>query len=339
MQFILLEDKSPSYKDRTKVNVEKADVTFAIAIKFDSAGEKLTKELALSSNKLYIPIHPSGDVNDKANKIVPIINSTFKGKKHSVIFNVAGNGIYTMEGHMTQEQCDSFTYDLLSAIVNHPDLQVIVKGIRSGGQTGFDEAGIKAGIKLRIDTIAYYPKGYLIRDLEGDKTQTRKEVYKRLNYKQGPKVFVDMDGVLCDFKGSYLKWKKEHPEIEYPQSQFGFFSNLEPLPGAIEAFKKLEENYNVYILTRPSVYNLICFTEKADWVKRHLGFYVVENMVISCDKSLVIGEGNYLIDDDIHANQLDFEGTLIRFGSAEFPDWDAVLKRMIKENKHEETLN
>jgi len=330
MQFILSEDKSSSYKDRTEVNVIKSDVTFAIAIKFDSAGEKLTKELAVGNNKLYIPVHPSGNTKDKADKIVPLINSTFLNKKHSIVFNIAGNGIYTLKGHMTQEECDSFTYDLLYDIINHPELKIKIKAIRSGGQTGFDEAGIKAGLKLGIDTTAYYPKGYLIRDLGGDKTQTRKEVYKRLNYKQRPKMFVDMDGVLCDFKGSYLAWKKDHPEIEYPQSQFGFFSNLEPLPGAIDAFKILEEHYEVYILTRPSIYNLMCYTEKADWIKRYLGFHVLENLILSCDKSLVIGKGNYLIDDDIHANQLDFEGTLIKFGSEQFPDWHTVIKHLIK---------
>lgn len=326
MQFILEEDKDYSYVPRTEVNAREADVTFAIALHFDSYGEKLTKDMAKKHDKLYIPVIPSGDIKEKAVKIVALLNKTFDGKKHSISFNIAGNGLSTMKGAMTQEQCDDFTYNLLKEIFNHIDLKIKIKALRSGGQTGFDEAGIKAGIKLGIDTTAYYPNGYRIRDLEADKKQTREDVFKRIGFKQRKKMFVDMDNVLCDFVKLYLEWKKEHPEITFPQSQFGFFSNMEPVPGAVESFKKLEEYFDVYILTRPSIYNLMCYTEKADWVKRHLGFHVLENLIICCDKSMVKGIEAYLIDDDIKAGQLDFEGEHIHFKTDKFPDWHSVLK-------------
>jgi 5'(3')-deoxyribonucleotidase len=331
MIFILQEDSSTDYKNRTEVNAMSADVTFAIARDFSTAGEKLTKTLAQKHGKLYIPISPEGDVMEKAKKVVNLLNETFVGKKHTISFNIAGNGLYTMKGAMTQKECDEFTYSLLWYTINNKNFKLKVGKIRSGGQTGFDEAGIKAGIKLKIDTTAFYPKGFRIRDLDGDKYQTRKEVYKRLDYKQRKKVFVDMDNVLCDFVKSYLQWKKEHPQIEYPQSQFGFFSNLEPVPGAIEGFKKLQEHYEVYILTRPSVYNLMCYTEKADWIKRHLGFEVLENLIIMCNKSLVEAKGAYLIDDDIQAGQMDFEGEFIHFKTEKFPDWNTVIKHLIKD--------
>lgn len=329
MQFILEEDKDGGYSARTEINAREADVTFAIAINFDSAGEKLTKSMAKKHGKVYIPVSPFGDIVEKSDKIVEKLNQIFEGQ-HYISFNIAGNGITTLKGSLTQEQCDEFTYNLLHAIVNHSNLKTRIKTIRSGGQTGFDEAGIKAGIKLKIDTIAYYPRGYRIRDLDSDRTQTRDEVFKRIGFKQRTKVFVDMDGVLCDFKGSYIQWKKDHPEITFPQAQFGFFSNLEPIPGSIEAFKKLQDHFDVYILTRPSIYNLMCYTEKADWVKRHLGFHVLENLIMMCDKSVVKGHGAYLIDDTIQAGQLDFDGEFIHFASDKFPNWDYVLKYLIK---------
>lgn len=330
MQFILEEDKEAGYGTRTEVNAKSADVTIAIAIDFASPGEKATKALVKKHDKLYISVAPSGDVSEKADKIVNLINKTFEGVKHSIVVNIAGNGIFTMKGKMTQEQCDEFTYNLLNAIFKHLALKIKIKSVRSGGQTGFDEAGIKAGLKLGVDTTAYYPKGYKIRDLDGDKIQTREQVFKRLGYRQRRKIFVDMDGVLCDFLGAFLWWKKNHPEIEYPQSQFGLFSNLEPIPGAIEGFKKLEEHFDVYILTRPSTYNLMCYTEKADWVRRHLGGHVLENLIICCDKSLVKGVGHVLIDDTVQAGQLDFEGEFVHFGSEKFRNWEEVIKHLIK---------
>lgn len=35
------------------------------------------------------------------------------------------------------------------------------------------------------------------------------------------------------------------------------------MPGAIESFKKLQEKYDVWILTRLSFRNVNCYTEKA----------------------------------------------------------------------------
>ncbi len=330
MQFILEEDKDSGYGPRTEINARETDVTLTIAVNFESGGQRLTKSVAKKHNKLYIPVSPFGDVVEKADKIVEKLNASFEGK-HYVTFNIAGNGMATLKGALTQEHCDDFTYKLLFAIVNHANLKIRVKLIRSGGQTGFDESGIKAGLKLKIDTTAYYPKGYRIRDLESDKTQTREEVFKRLGIKQRTRVYVDMDNVLCDFVKLYLEWKKEHPEITFPQSQFGFFSNMEPVENAVESFKKLQEHFDVYILTRPSIYNLMCYTEKADWVKRHLGFNTLENLIICCDKSLLKGLNGYLIDDDTKAGQLDFEGEHIHFKTEKFPDWNSVIKYLIKE--------
>ena len=117
MQFILEEDRDSGYSARTAVNAKEADITFAIATNFESAGEKLTKSMANKYGKLYIPISPFGDVVEKANKIVDKINQTFE-RQHYVSLNIAGNGIYTLKGAMTQEQCDDFTYSLFCCRTN-----------------------------------------------------------------------------------------------------------------------------------------------------------------------------------------------------------------------------
>ena len=89
------------------------------------------------------------------------------------------------------------------------------------------------------------------------------------------RVYVDMDGVLCNFYKAAKQALTDNPKQKYPQSQWGFFLKLEEIPGAIEGFRKLEEKYDLWILTRPSFRNVNCYTEKAQWIWDHLGFDIV----------------------------------------------------------------
>lgn len=328
--LILEENESSNYKPRTEENAKNADLTIAIALDFKTAGEVLTKELVDKHGKKFIAVRPEGDPVEKASKIVDKINSF--DLPEQITLNIAGNGLYTMRGALNQTQADEFAYLLLKNIVHDGRLKSKITKVRTGGQTGFDEAGAKAALKLGIWTTVHMPKGFRIRnEKEGEITMSAEHARLRFEYvPTKTKVFVDMDNCLCDFVKSYNEWKKAHPQITYPQSQFGFFSNLEPVDGAVEAFKKLQDHFDVYILTRPSIYNLMCYTEKADWVKRHLGFEVLEKLIIACDKSMVRAKGAYLIDDDTQAGQLEFEGEFVHFKTDKFPDWNSVLNYLIK---------
>ena len=135
------------------------------------------------------------------------------------------------------------------------------------------------------------------------------------------RIFCDMDDTLCDFIGPF---KSGEYKLKYPQSKVGFFLDLKPLEGAIEGMKTLQTKYSVYILTRPSIKNTNCYTEKAEWVKKYLGEEMLEKMIICSDKSLV--KGDYLIDDDNRHGQIEFEGEHIHFGKDErFKNWAQVV--------------
>jgi 5'(3')-deoxyribonucleotidase len=143
-------------------------------------------------------------------------------------------------------------------------------------------------------------------------------------------VYIDMDDTLCDYRGAHKKALIACPAMRFPQAQYGFFSGLEPIEGAIKSVKLLMESalYKPYILTAPSVKNPLSYAEKRIWVERYLGMEMVERLVISPDKSLL--KGDYLIDDIIHGKGQDsFEGKLIHFGSNEYPDWSAVLSELM----------
>ena len=86
-----------------------------------------------------------------------------------------------MRGKYTQEQVDAFTYELLKGVIESPNLTKSITLVRSGGQTGFDEAGIKAGNKLGIPTLVLAPKGWKFRDITGADIQNETMFKARFN--------------------------------------------------------------------------------------------------------------------------------------------------------------
>lgn len=142
-------------------------------------------------------------------------------------------------------------------------------------------------------------------------------------------VYIDMDDVLCDFAGAHRRAVQANPAIQYPQSQYGFFTQLEPIEYAIDAVNTLiaSERYAPYILTAPSVMNPLCYTEKRIWVEQHLGMAFVSHLIICAHKGLL--RGDILIDDNVRGRgQESFQGQLIQFGSGRFPDWRAIVKTL-----------
>ncbi len=139
------------------------------------------------------------------------------------------------------------------------------------------------------------------------------------------RIFIDMDNTLCDYTGKYLEMQsKSAGDLPYPQSQYGFFASLEPLPGAIEAYRALEEHYEVYLLTAPSYLNPLCYTEKRVWVEQHLGLETTPNLIICQRKGLL--KGDFLIDDHLYP---EFEGKQLHFGWPPYETWKDVLEHLL----------
>ena len=156
------EDPSAGYYARTRKNAS-ADATVALAVNFKSRGEQLTKQMADEQGKLYIPVDFGVT---KLPGIVTAIVKKFNAKNVKTL-NIAGNGIYTFGEAYTQEQVDEIVYDFVRDVVNHPELDNRIESIRTGGQTGVDEAGAKAGIRLGIPTTVLAPKGWKFRPEDG----------------------------------------------------------------------------------------------------------------------------------------------------------------------------
>lgn len=158
----LLEHASGFYGPRTGVNARSADVTVAMAVDFNTAGEKLTHKVA---GARYVGIALGSDVDSAAQAL-----TAFLRRKEARTLNVAGNGIYTLSKHgHTQESTNEWVYRLLLRVVKaHP-----LEHIRSGGQTGVDQAGLVAAVALGVPATGLFPKGFLQRNQQGvDAAQT-----------------------------------------------------------------------------------------------------------------------------------------------------------------------
>lgn len=143
------------------------------------------------------------------------------------------------------------------------------------------------------------------------------------------RIFVDLDDTVADFRGSYQRTKQLHPAVEWPQSMPGFFLDLHPLPGAIEGLLWPEKHPEIelHILSAPSCRNPHSYQEKRIWVEQHFGYELVRRFHLSPNKGLF--REDILIDDCVEGKGQDgFEGTLIQFGSKNFPDWGSTLREI-----------
>jgi hypothetical protein len=186
-QTHLSEHASPGYRGRTMVNAS-ADVTIAFASDFNTAGEKLTRSSVLKQGKIYAPVRYLGQfAGDTAvQSVVAALNSVGKER---VCVNIAGNGIYTLKDLGDQAAVDAYTMDFLTRVVRSPDLRVTIESVRSGGQTGFDESGIKAARALGFDTTVLAPNGWKFRDKSG--SDISDETAFRARFQTKREQFID----------------------------------------------------------------------------------------------------------------------------------------------------
>lgn len=167
--LLVKEHSSHKYTPRTYYNAKSAEITLAFAMDFTTAGERLTKK-ASYLNYLDLPLDEPWI--DNARKVWRVLH-----KNNYSVVNVAGNGIYTLSKHgMRQSDIDTYVLNVIKQVHEyHP-----ITKIYTGGQTGVDLAGAKAGYHLRIDTEVTLPKGYIMRFEDGKDVPCSKEFVEGL---------------------------------------------------------------------------------------------------------------------------------------------------------------
>ncbi len=147
-------------------------------------------------------------------------------------------------------------------------------------------------------------------------------------------LYVDMDNVLVNFASGLERVSEDlcnrykGDEDEIPD----LFALMDPVEGAVDAYKKLAEHFDTYILSTSPWENPGAARDKINWVKKYLGGRAgdpaYKRLILSHNKHLNVGD--YLIDDRPKRNGADkFSGEVIHFTSDTFPDWDAVLRYLL----------
>ncbi|XP_020741481.2 5'(3')-deoxyribonucleotidase, cytosolic type [Odocoileus virginianus] len=157
------------------------------------------------------------------------------------------------------------------------------------------------------------------------------------------RVLVDMDCVLADFEAGLLRgflqrfpgephvpleerrgfsareqYRALRPDLADKVTTVfeapGFFLGLEPIPGALEAMREMNDmqDTQVFICTSPLMKYDHCVTEKYRWVEKHLGPQFVERIIVTRDKTVISGD---LLIDDKEVIQ----------GQEETPSWEHIL--------------
>ena len=135
-------------------------------------------------------------------------------------------------------------------------------------------------------------------------------------------LLVDMDNTIADFEGHFIDlWQERYPDIphipreerkhfyqtkDYPSEHSqkiisvitsqGFFCDLKPVPGAIEALHGMKAlGHDVFLCTSSFFNYPQCVSCKYQWVASHLGQRWQSKVIIAADKTLV--KGDFLIDD------------------------------------------
>lgn len=136
------------------------------------------------------------------------------------------------------------------------------------------------------------------------------------------RIYIDLDDTIFDFKGAF---RHNKDNCEFPQSKYGFFLNLKPLPQAVEGVRFLMGKHDVWFATRPSIYNPMSYTEKRVSIENTFGFDVCNKLILIPDKGLLKADpDDYLIDDMAWP---EFGGKQILFGKdPEFMNWEQVVK-------------
>lgn len=159
-------------------------------------------------------------------------------------------------------------------------------------------------------------------------------------------LYVDMDDTICSFTSrvleidpSIISLSFNEPNYEERSIKVGevminnprLFKDLEPIPGSIEAVKRLWSYYDILFLSTPCWFVPESFMDKMIWIHEHFGDDAANRLILSQRKELSMGD--YLVDDRLANGAEHFMGQHLHFGHGEYPTWVEVEEFLMQNHE------
>lgn len=142
-----------------------------------------------------------------------------------------------------------------------------------------------------------------------------------------------MDNVLVDFPTGIARLAPSEREAYdgHLDDAPGIFALMDPLPGAVDAFRTLASVFDTYILSTAPWDNPSAWSDKVLWVRRYFGdgpdSPAYKRLILSHHKNL--NTGDFLIDDRTRNGADGFPGEHVHFGQPGFEDWPTVTDYLL----------
>jgi hypothetical protein len=174
LPLLVYEHPAEGYGPRTCANAD-AEATWAYASDFSTEQQRLADQIA-GSRLLRTPVGtPCAKAADDLTAHLRRLDAR--------TLNVTGNSLTTLARHTLfsaaelQPKADAYLLRLIGAVHARQPLA----GVRAGGQSGVEEAALRAAVTLGIPAFALLPRHFLYRDAAGvDRTATREQTLRRL---------------------------------------------------------------------------------------------------------------------------------------------------------------
>ncbi|QNL48623.1 5'(3')-deoxyribonucleotidase [Olivibacter sp. SDN3] len=135
-------------------------------------------------------------------------------------------------------------------------------------------------------------------------------------------IAIDMDGVLADTETQYLNFYQQIYGESLSREIFtnvpegdalpngavmeflftpGFFRSLPVMDSAVAAVRKLQQKYDIYIVSAAMEFPLSLY-EKKEWLTEYFPFIHWQHIIFCGDKSII--DTDYMIDD--YCKNLDY---------------------------------